>query len=63
MVFDLAALVLDLDRALVAAQAAAAQKGLEAASVNVRATGVYLDASMPGDFAGAAAAIRSRTQA
>jgi len=44
------ALVLYSDRALVKAQAGAAQEGREAASVNVRATGAYLDASMPGDF-------------
>jgi len=44
------ALVLYSDRALVKAQAEAAQEGREAAAVNVRATGAYLDASMPGDF-------------
>ena len=44
------ALVLYSDRALVTAQAEAAGEGVETASVNVRATGAYLDASMPGDF-------------
>jgi hypothetical protein len=44
------ALVLYSDRALVRAQAEAAREGLEKASANVRATGAYLDASMPGDF-------------
>lgn len=44
------ALVLYSDRALVKAQAEAAQEGRETASANVRATGAYLDASMPGDF-------------
>jgi len=47
------ALVLYTDRALVTAQAAAAREatnGIETASANVRATGAYLDASMPGDF-------------
>lgn len=44
------ALVLYSDRALVTAQAEAAGQGLETASTNVRATGAYLDRSMPGDF-------------
>lgn len=44
------ALVLYSDRALVKAQAEAVREGLETASPNVRATGAYLDASMPGDF-------------
>lgn len=44
------ALVLYSDRALVKAQAEAAGEGIETASGNVRATGAYLDASMPGDF-------------
>jgi hypothetical protein len=44
------ALVLYADRALVTAQAEAAKEGLETASPNVRATGAYLDASMPGEF-------------
>ena len=44
------ALVLYSDRALVTAQAEAAREGLDTASANVRATGAYLDASMPGDF-------------
>lgn len=44
------ALVLYSDRELVKAQAEAAGAGLETASTNVRATGAYLDASMPGDF-------------
>jgi len=46
-------LVLYADRAMVQAQAEAAREaraGLETASANVRATGMYLDASMPGDF-------------
>jgi hypothetical protein len=47
------ALVVYADRALVEAQAAAAKAAgasLESASTNVRATGMYLDKSMPGDF-------------
>jgi len=47
------ALVVYADRALVEAQAAAAQpagEGVKAASTNVRATGAYLDAAMHGDF-------------
>jgi hypothetical protein len=44
------ALVLYSDRALVKAQAEAAGESLDSASGNVRATGAYLDASMPGDF-------------
>ena len=47
------ALVLYADRALIEAQAKEARErgdGLEGASANVRATGMYLDASMPGDF-------------
>ena len=47
------ALVLYADRELVEAQAKAAREAgptLSAASANVRATGMYLDASMPGDF-------------
>lgn len=44
------ALVLYSDRELVKAQAEAAGEELEGASSNVRATGAYLDASMPGDF-------------
>ena len=47
------ALVLYADRELVEAQARAAaedRETLESASANVRATGKYLDASMPGDF-------------
>jgi hypothetical protein len=46
------ALVVYADRALVTAQAEAAssRKGVASASPNVRATGRYLDASMPGDF-------------
>ncbi|HET8786692.1 MAG TPA: hypothetical protein VFM38_13720 [Candidatus Limnocylindrales bacterium] len=48
-----ASLVLYADRALIDAQAKAAEEkgeGLETASVNVKATGAYLDASMRGDF-------------
>jgi hypothetical protein len=47
------ALVVYADRALVQSQAAearAAGQSLDAASTNVRATGAYLDAAMPGDF-------------
>jgi hypothetical protein len=47
------ALVVYADRALVEAQAEAAKargESLETASTNVRATGMYLDKSMPGDF-------------
>ncbi|MEO8272567.1 MAG: hypothetical protein ABI620_00705 [Chloroflexota bacterium] len=44
------ALVVYADRALIDAQAAAAPKGLDDASVNVRATGAYLDSAMRGDF-------------
>ena len=44
------ALVLYSDRALVTAQAAAATEDLGTASANVRVTGAYLDANMPGDF-------------
>lgn len=44
------ALVLYTDRALIDAQAAAAPKGIENASANVRATGKYLDKAMQGDF-------------
>jgi hypothetical protein len=44
------ALVLYADRSMVDAQAAATRDGLETASANVRATGMYLDASMRGDF-------------
>ena len=47
------ALVVYADRALVEDQAAAAKaagESLETASTNVRATGIYLDKSMPGDF-------------
>jgi proline iminopeptidase len=44
------ALVLYVDRSMVDAQAAASKDGLETASPNVRATGIYLDASMRGDF-------------
>jgi hypothetical protein len=47
------ALVVYADRALVEAQAEAAKaagESLEGASTNVRATGFYLDKSMPGDF-------------
>jgi hypothetical protein len=47
------ALVVYDDRALVEAQAEAAKaagESLETASGNVRATGMYLDRSMPGDF-------------
>jgi hypothetical protein len=47
------ALVLYADRKLIDAQAAAAEtseSGLETASRNVRATGMYLDATMRGDF-------------
>lgn len=47
------ALVVYADRALVQAQAAAAKAAgasIENASSNVRATGMYLDKSMPGDF-------------
>jgi hypothetical protein len=47
------ALVVYADRALVEAQAEAARaagESLEHASTNVRATGLYLDKSMPGDF-------------
>jgi hypothetical protein len=43
-------LVLYADRKLVDAQAAEARHGLDEASANVRATGMYLDASMRGDF-------------
>jgi hypothetical protein len=47
------ALVVYADRSLVQAQAEAARaegKTLDDASTNVRATGMYLDKSMPGDF-------------
>jgi hypothetical protein len=47
------ALVVYADRAMVNAQAEAARtgaEGLASASANVRATGAYLDASMPGEF-------------
>jgi hypothetical protein len=47
------ALVLYADRELVESQARTAREDattLETASANVRATGMYLDASMPGDF-------------
>jgi hypothetical protein len=47
------ALVVYADRSLVEAQGEAAKAGgtsLEDASTNVRATGMYLDKSMPGDF-------------
>jgi hypothetical protein len=47
------ALVVYADRALVEAQAEAAKakgESLATASTNVRATGIYLDKSMPGDF-------------
>ncbi len=47
------ALVLYADRELVEAQAKSAREAgttMDAASPNVRATGMYLDASMPGDF-------------
>jgi len=45
------ALVLYTDRALVDAQAKAAPAGGEEASANVRATGLYLDRTMQGEFA------------
>lgn len=44
------ALVLYADRKLIDEQAASAKHTLAEASVNVRATGKYLDASMRGDF-------------
>jgi len=47
------ALVVYADRAIVEAQAEAAKasgESLESAATNVRATGMYLDKSMPGDF-------------
>jgi hypothetical protein len=44
------ALVLYADRKLIDEQAAAARHTLAEASVNIRATGKYLDASMRGDF-------------
>jgi hypothetical protein len=44
------ALVLYADRALMEAQKAAAPAGIDAASVNVRATGVALEKSMQGEF-------------
>jgi hypothetical protein len=44
------ALVLYADRALIDAQAAARPHGLEEASVNVQATGKYLETAMRGDF-------------
>jgi proline iminopeptidase len=43
------ALVLYADRAIVKAQAEA-KEGLETAPANLRVTGAYLDANMPGDF-------------
>src|SRR5690242_14093120 len=48
-----AALVVFADRALIEAQAEAARQtgqGVDAATANVKATGAYLDAAMPGDF-------------
>lgn len=44
------ALVLYADRALMDAQKKAAPDGLEHASANVQATGMYLDKTMQGDF-------------
>jgi hypothetical protein len=44
------ALVLYADRALMEVQKKAAPDGLEHASVNVQATGMYLDKTMQGDF-------------
>jgi proline iminopeptidase len=44
------ALVLYADRALMGAQARASQQGVEDASANVRATGMYLEKTMQGDF-------------
>lgn len=44
------ALVLYADRALMDAQAKASDKGVEDASANVRATGMYLEKTMQGDF-------------
>jgi len=44
------ALVLYTDRALIDAQAKAAPQGVADASANVRATGMYLDKTMQGDF-------------
>jgi hypothetical protein len=44
------ALVLYADRGLVNAQAAATPEGISDASANVRATGLYLDKAMQGDF-------------
>jgi hypothetical protein len=44
------ALVLYADRALMDAQASAASHGIEDASANVRATGLYLEKTMQGDF-------------
>jgi hypothetical protein len=44
------ALVLYADRALMEAQKKAAPDGLEKASANVQATGMYLDKTMQGDF-------------
>jgi hypothetical protein len=43
-------LVLYSDRELATAQANAAREGLETASTNVRATGAYLGATLPGEF-------------
>lgn len=44
------ALVLYADRALIDAQAKAAPTGVDDASANVRATGLYLEKTMQGDF-------------
>jgi hypothetical protein len=44
------ALVLYADRELIDSQAKTKGEGLAAASPNVRATGMYLDTAMPGDF-------------
>jgi hypothetical protein len=44
------ALVLYADRPLMMAQAAERPEGLDEASANVKATGMYLDANMRGDF-------------
>jgi hypothetical protein len=44
------ALVVYTDRALVEAQATVGTEGIDAASMNVRATGAYLDKAVSGDF-------------
>jgi len=57
------ALVLYVDRALIDAQAKASPEAVEAASANVRATGMYLEKTMQGEFAASWAFVLEPTEA